>query len=96
MLEKARVQYIHLKQAGLLGGCHPPTHRGCDPPAAHSCDFETPLLDLLGRQLDLEVQLAVPSPNDNMTALLGKVRNTGVKLEIAIILESLCQADELR
>lgn len=31
-----------------------------------------------------------------MAALLGEVGDTGVEFEIAVILEGLCQADELR
>jgi len=72
------------------------THRGRDPPAPHARDLEAAFLDLLVRQPHLEVELVVASTDDDVTSLLRKVGDTGVELEIAVVLQGLRQADELR
>lgn len=72
------------------------THRGRDPPAPHARDLEAALLDLLTRQPHLEVELVVACADNDMASLLREVGDAGVELEIAIVLQGLCQADELR
>lgn len=74
---------------------HVLAHRGSNSPTTHSCHFETPFLDLVIGQLDLEIQFTIACSNNDMTAFLREIRNTRVKFEIAVILEGLCQADEL-
>lgn len=72
------------------------THRGRDPPAPHARHLEAALLDLLVRQPHLEVELVVAGADDDVASLLGEVGDAGVELEIAVVLEGLRQADELR
>lgn len=44
----------------------------------------------------MEVELVVASADNDVASLLGEVGDTGVELEIAVVLEGLRQADELR
>lgn len=71
------------------------TYRWSDPPASHACDFEAALLHLITGQFDVKVEFVVTSTNYNMTALLRKICDAGIKLDIAIVLQSLSQSDEL-
>lgn len=72
------------------------THRGRDPPAPHARDLEAAFLDLLARQPHLEVELVVASADNDVASLLREVSDAGVELEIAVVLQGLRQADELR
>lgn len=68
---------------------HISTYRRRDAPTPHARDLEAPLLHLLVGQLDVEVELIVAGADDDLAALLRKVGDTGVKLDIAIIFQSL-------
>lgn len=65
------------------------TYRRRDSPTPHARDLEAPLLHLLVGQLDVEVELVVAGADDDLAALLGEVGDTRVKLDIAVIFESL-------
>lgn len=65
------------------------TYRRRDSPTPHACDLEAPLLHLLVGQLDMEVELVVAGADDDLAALLGEVGDARVKLDIAVIFESL-------
>lgn len=65
------------------------TYGGRDSPAPHARDLEAALLHLLAGQLDVEVELVVAGADDHLAALLGKVGDAGVKLDVAIILQRL-------
>lgn len=74
---------------------HKSTYRRRDSPTPHARDLEASLLDLLIGQLDVEVELVVAGADDDLAALLGEVGDARVKLDIAVIFESLTQVDEL-
>lgn len=68
---------------------HISTYRRRDSPTPHSCDLEASLLHLFVGELDVEVELVVAGTDDDLAALLREVGDTRVKLDIAIIFESL-------
>lgn len=68
---------------------HISAYRRRDAPTPHARDLEAPLLHLFVGQLDMEVELIVAGADDDLAALLRKVGDTGVKLDIAIIFQSL-------
>lgn len=43
----------------------------------------------------MEVELVVAGADDDLAALLGKVRDAGVELDVSVILQRLTQMDEL-
>lgn len=43
----------------------------------------------------MEVELVVAGADDDLAALLGKVRDAGVELDVSVILQGLTQMDEL-
>lgn len=43
----------------------------------------------------MEVELIVAGADDDLAALLGKVRDAGVELDVSVILQGLTQMDEL-
>ncbi len=71
------------------------TYRWGDPPASHACDFEAALFHLITGQFDVKVEFVVAGTDYNMTALLWKICDAGIKLDIAVVLQSLSQSDEL-
>lgn len=71
------------------------TYRWSDSPAPHACDFKAAFLHLVVRQFDMKVELIVASADDDVAAFLGKIRDAGIKLDIAEVLQSLSQSDEL-
>lgn len=78
--------------------CHTHTHtyRRRDSPTPHAGDLEAPLLHLLVGQLDVEVELVVAGADDHLATLLREVGDTGVKLDVAVIFQSLTKMNELR
>lgn len=68
---------------------HSSTYRRRDSPTPHARDLEAPLLHLFVGQLDVEVELVVAGADNDLAALLGEVSDARVKLDIAVIFESL-------
>lgn len=68
---------------------HSSTYRRRDSPTPHARDLEASLLHLLVGQLDVEVELVVAGADDDLAALLGEVGDARVKLDVAVIFESL-------
>lgn len=71
------------------------TYRRCDAPTPHAGDLEAPLLHLLVGQLDVEVELVVAGADDHLATLLREVGDAGVKLDVAVVFQSLAKMDEL-
>ena len=82
--------------AERLGAKMADTHRWCDPPASHARHLEAALLHLLAGQLHVEVELVVAGAHDHMAALLREVGHTWVEFDVAVVLQSLSQSDELK
>lgn len=77
-------EFTHLHTL-YLSHTHGSTYRRRDSPTPHARDLEAPLLHLFVGQLDVEVELIVAGTDNDLTALLRKVGDTRVKLDIAII-----------
>lgn len=71
------------------------TYRRRDSPTPHAGDLEAPLLHLLVGQLDVEVELVVAGADDHLATLLREVGDAGVKLDVAVVFQSLAKMDEL-
>lgn len=67
-----------------------PTYRRRDSPTSHARDLKAPLLHLFVGQLDVEIELVVAGADDDLASLLGEICDARVKLDVAVVLESLC------
>lgn len=71
------------------------TYRGSDSPAPHARDFKAAFLHLVVGQFDVKVQLVVAGADDDVATFFGKIRDAGIELDVAKVLQGLSQSDEL-
>ena len=88
-IERSQFDYFRAAEIQAHTNSHGSTYRRRDSPTPHARDLEAPLLHLFVGQLDVEVELIVAGADDDLAAFLGEVGDTRVKLDIAIIFESL-------
>lgn len=71
------------------------TYGWSDSPAPHARDFKTSFLHLVVGQFDMKVELIVAGTDDDVAAFFRKIRDAGIKLDVAEVLQGLSQSDEL-